>query len=301
MKIPDFPQFVGIDLVHRDEMNTFFTNYPLEASEYTFTNLFAYRDTYAFQLSVLKGNVIILKDTEPVSLFAPLGNTEIGTALDDALHYLHHQKASAYIERVPESFVNSCLRNREKFEVEEERDHFDYLYNVRELSELSGRKFHKKKNKANKFRNTYAYKYETLTSKMIGECLEFEDYWCEVRECEKYYGLNKERCAILEMLNNYDSLGLRGGIIRVDGKIAALTLGEKMLDDTLVIHIEKAHAHMTGLYQVINQEFLIHEAPDCTFVNREQDLGIPGLRDSKLSYNPVRFVKKYRVTALREE
>ena len=100
---------------------------------------------------------------------------------------------------------------------------------------------------------------------------------------------------ILEMLKNFDLLNIKGGIIRIDGKIAALTLGEKLLRDTFVVHIEKAHTKIPGLYQAINQEFLMHEARDCRFVNREQDLGIQGLRASKMSYNPVGFVKKYKV------
>ncbi len=97
------------------------------------------------------------------------------------------------------------------------------------------------------------------------------------------------------MLRNFNSLDMKGGLIRVDGKVAALTLGEKILPDTMVIHIEKANSDIPGLYQVINQEFLIHEAADCRFVNREQDLGIEGLRNSKMSYNPVKFVRKYKV------
>jgi hypothetical protein len=123
-----------------------------------------------------------------------------------------------------------------------------------------------------------------------------------MKDCGKYPGLEKERCAILEMLNNFDSLSVKGGVIRVGGKIAALTLGEKMMQDMFLIHVEKANTDIQGLYQVINQEFLMREAGDCMreagdcrFVNREQDMGVTGLRNAKMSYNPVKFIKKYRV------
>jgi hypothetical protein len=102
------------------------------------------------------------------------------------------------------------------------------------------------------------------------------------------------------MLKNFDSLGLMGGVIRIEGKIAALTFAETYLPDTLVIHVEKANPDIPGLYQVINQEFLMHEAGDCRFVNREQDLGIQGLRSAKMTYNPVNFIRKYTVTEKKE-
>src|SRR4030067_2075308 len=97
------------------------------------------------------------------------------------------------------------------------------------------------------------------------------------------------------MLNNFSVLNIKGGAIRTGGKIAAITLGEKISPDTFVIHVEKATPEIPGLYQIINQEFLMHEAGNCRFVNREQDLGIQGLRNAKMSYNPIRFVKKYKI------
>jgi hypothetical protein len=300
MTLPEFPQFTEIDLSFRGIVRDHLSAYPLEASEYTFTNLFAFRDAYNFKLSLFEDSLMILKDTEPVSLFCPLGNSGILNMMDEGFKYLAGYPGEPCFERIPEGFVKAHLINAERFTAEEEREHFDYVYEVRDLIELKGRKFHDKKNKVNKFRSSCQYEYAALTSGMIGECLEFEKYWCEERECEKYYGLHRERCAILEMLNNFELLNMKGGIIRVDKKIVALTLGEKLLPDTFVIHIEKASSRIPGLYQVINQEFLMHEAADCRFVNREQDLGIEGLRNSKMSYNPVKFVRKYKVRRRRE-
>ncbi|MBI4682676.1 MAG: DUF2156 domain-containing protein [Nitrospirae bacterium] len=295
MTLPEFPDFTEIDLSFKDIIRDHLSLCPIEASEYTFTNMFAFSDAYNFKLSLFKNNLMILKDKGPVSLFCPVGNDVISNALDEGFKYLKKYPGEPHFERIPESFVRAHLMDNEKYIVEEERDHFDYVYDVKELIELKGRKFHDKKNKANKFRSSYQYEYSALSPGMIGECLEFEKYWCEERECEKYYGLHKERCAILEMLNNFELLNIKGGTIKVDKKIVALTLGEKILSDTFVIHVEKASSRIPGLYQVINQEFLMHEAGSCKFVNREQDLGIEGLRSSKMSYNPVKFVKKYKV------
>ena len=304
MLIPDFPLLKDVDLSCREIIKDFISANPLEASEYTFTNIFAFRLEYNFKVSLLKNNLIILKDIKPVSFFCPVGNSQISDILSRVFDYLKNIAGAPaperlagkpYLERVPESFVNAYLKGNDNFIIEEDRDHFDYAYDVRELIELKGNRFHDKKNQVNKFRSRYKYEYLALTEGLIGECLAFEDYWCEVKECDKHPGLKKERCAILQMLNNFKVLNIKGGAIRIGDKIAAITLGEKILPDTLVIHVEKANPDIPGLYQVINQEFLMHESGDCRFVNREQDLGIEGLRKAKISYNPVRFVKKYKV------
>ncbi len=302
MTLPKFPQFKDVDLSCQEVINDFLLRYPLEASEYTFTNIFAFRFTYNFKISIIKNNLMILKDMAPVSMFCPIGNSHISDVLHEAVNYLRNYKPETdykpYMERMPESFVNVYLKNNRNFTIEEDCDQFDYVYDVKELIELKGSKFHDKRNQVNKFRSRYRYEYITLTPDLIEECLAFEDYWCEVRECEKHPGLVKERCAILQMLNNFKYLNIRGGAIRMENKIAAITLGEKILSDTFVIHVEKASPDIPGLYQIINQEFLMHEAGGYRFVNREQDLGIQGLRNAKMSYNPIRFIKKYKISYL---
>jgi hypothetical protein len=295
MTIPEFPEFTEVDLSQKPAVRGLLLRYPLEASEYTFTNLFAFRKAYEFEISRLRGNLIIKRNKEPVSFFSPVGNSQIRETLQELFAYLNTVSDNAYIERIPESFVKEYLANDRDFMVHEDRDNFDYLYNVQELLELKGRKFHDKRNNVNKFRSAHEYEYHALTPGLVEECIEFEHYWCEVRDCGKYPGLEKERCAILEVLNNFEALGIKGGTIKTGGKIAALTVGEKMPSGAFVIHIEKAHSHIPGLYQVINQEFLLHEAGDCRYVNREQDLGTEGLRNAKMSYNPSGFVKKYKV------
>jgi len=292
MAIPIFPEFKIIDLTMRDEVNYFQSRYPLEASEYTFTNIFAFTAAYDFRISILGGSLIILKNHAPASFFCPIGDAP---DIDMLFDYLKTRGDKPCIERVPESFVKKYIEGNGKYSAIEEREHFDYIHDVKELIKLSGRRFHDKKNKVNKFRKEYEYEYIPMTAELVGECIEFEDYWCAERDCEKDQGLSREKCAILIMLKNFDALGLVGGVIRLDNKIAALTLAEAYLPDTLVIHVEKANPDIPGLYQIINQEFLMHESGGYTFVNREQDLGIQGMRNAKMSYNPVKFIKKYRV------
>ena len=293
--LPKFPEFKDVDLSLQDIIDEFLKRSPLEASEYNFTNIFAFREAYEFKASLLYDNLIILRDAEPVSVFCPVGNSRVREVLDQLFSYLKTRTDDAYLERVPEEFVEKYVKDNKDFIIEEDRDHFDYVYLVRELAQLRGNRFHDKKNKINKFKSLYKYRYQTLTPDLIEECIKFEDDWCEKRDCGKFPGLEKEQCAIMEMLNNFSALNITGGIIRIDSRIVALTIGEKFLKDTMVIHIEKANSEIPGIYQVIHQEFLKHDAGGCTYVNREQDLGVDGLRQSKMSYNPLRFVKKYKI------
>ena len=183
------------------------------------------------------------------------------------------------------------------FECTAERDNFDYVYLAKDLIELAGRKFHKKKNHVNGFRKAYSnYKYVPLTEDMTDECIAFMIEWCNERGCIKGDSVDCERKAIVEAMNNFTALGFKGGAIYIDDKMAAFTYGEVANDDTVVIHVEKGHVAYKGVYGAINQEFCAHEWAHMEYVNREEDMGIEGLRKAKESYNPVKMIEKYIVT-----
>ena len=116
--------------------------------------------------------------------------------------------------------------------------------------------------------------------------------WCVMRQCEEDEGLEQEQEAIYEALDNFSTLGFKGALICIDDKCAGYTFGEMLNSDTLVIHVEKAHMEYDGGYQAIGNLFLNKVYEDVQFVNREQDLGVEGLRRVKESYKPIRIVKK---------
>jgi hypothetical protein len=129
------------------------------------------------------------------------------------------------------------------------------------------------------------------------ECfLDMQETWCQLKKCEEDPGLLMEDYAIYQALTHLDELDLQGGAIIIDDKIEAFTLGEPLNQDTAVIHIEKANPDIPGLYAAINQLFCSNAWSHMTYVNREQDLGIEGLRTAKQSYSPHHMVNKYIVT-----
>ena len=111
MVIPAFPDFKEIDMSCKREVDEILDRSPVEASEYTFTNMFAYRSTYNFKLSILRNNLIVLKDTEPVSIFCPVGNTDMESALEEIFCYLKDRTDESFLERIPESFIDTCIKS----------------------------------------------------------------------------------------------------------------------------------------------------------------------------------------------
>ncbi len=180
--------------------------------------------------------------------------------------------------------------------IEESRGHWDYLYSVSELIELKGKRFHKKKNLLNQFKKKYDFEYVPFGKDMIHKAMEMQEDWCVWRDCESSEVLAAENRAISRILSKWENIQvLTGAAIIVDQKMAAYTIAESFTKDTLVIHFEKGNQDYKGVYQVINQMFLEYSGNKFEFVNREQDLDNQGLRKAKLSYNPVDFLKKYRV------
>ncbi len=194
------------------------------------------------------------------------------------------------------------LKESPYFIVEEQTDFRDYLYNGKAMRTLSGKKLHKKKNHLNSFLKEYEgrYEYRRLDYKYRDEIINFLDEWREQKGEDADKNLDYEVRGIHSVLYNCDIIPVRMAGVFIDGKLQAFTIGSyNAYENMAIIHIEKANADIRGLYQFINQQFLVHEFPDAAIINREDDMGSPGLRHAKESYNPEGFARKYRVT-LRE-
>lgn len=197
---------------------------------------------------------------------------------------------------VPEYWKNIL---EDTFLLEERRESFDYIYNTEDLAFLKGRKYSKKKNRINNFKKLYNYTYESITPENVNEVINFQGCWCENRECESIPVLKNENIGILNILHNFSKLDIKGGMIKVDGKIVAYSLGEILNDKYGVVHIEKGKNEYIGSYQMINYLFSQNEFSNCKFLNREDDFGDEGLREAKESYHPIELLKKYEIVGLR--
>jgi len=295
---PTFPDFKPIEIDDRDFLQERLWAYQPETSELTFTNLFIWRDAYHVQWT-MKDDVLLLlaRDNDDEFYGLPL----VGTAprLEAAqvfLRWLQEEKgvAEPRIERADERLMQE-LTEAEEITSEPTRDQFDYVYLREDLAELSGRDYSNKRNHINYFQRMYEYTYEPLTEENIAACVEVACEWCEKYRCEDDMNLLEERDAVLSSLENFPLLRAKGGVIRVEGEIEAFSVGEMMNAEMLVVHIEKADPDIRGLYQLINRDFVRNCCQDAVYVNREQDLGVSGLRRAKKSYHPNHMVKKYRL------
>jgi uncharacterized protein len=297
-KSPTFPEFKEFELADKDAFDRFFREYQPETSELTFSNLFIWREHYQMRWSVYRDWLLVFctEGKAVCQALPPTGPSPRVEVTRLLLRFLEEKRANGRpaIERADKRLVDE-LAQAGGFSSEPTRDHFDYLYRTQDLIELSGKKYHGKRNHIAQFKKAHSFAYRPLGREHISQCLELAEEWCVAHRCEEDLGLSGEKGAVKEALRCFDELGLEGGVLIVDGKLRAFTLGEKLNQKTAVVHIEKADPSVEGLYPMINQQFCEHAFFDFSFVNREQDLGEPGLRKAKLSYHPTRMVEKFKV------
>lgn len=296
-QIPEFPQFKDFSLEEKPLLEGAFAKFPPVISEFTFTNLFIWRQAYQLRISRFKNFICLLSDKGDESFFfPPIGEGDRGETFRTLLQYLREGVASPKIVRVPESMLTQIDGVGKSMRADLDQDQSDYIYLTRDLIKLDGRKYHRKRNHIKQFKEKYSYQYLSLTPEWISECLRLETGWCDLRHCEVVPGLANESIAIKEALTHFDQLNMKGGVILIDGKVEAFTLGEPLNPETVVIHIEKANPAFEGLYPLVNQAFLEQEWSAYLYVNREQDLGEEGLRKAKESYFPHHMIHKYTIT-----
>ena len=167
-----------------------------------------------------------------------------------------------------------------KFSFSKKRDNAEYIYDIKNLAQLSGKKYHQKRNHISKFSKLYNWKYIPCIKNV--ECMDFFEKWFKIYSKDEEKFNKQEYLAIKKALENFQALKLSGGAI-----------GEKINKDVLLVHFEKALPEFEGAYSVINNEFCKSEAENFRLINREEDMGIPGLRKSKLSYKPMFLLNKY--------
>jgi uncharacterized protein len=294
--LPQFPTFKSIELTDREVIHDIFQAYRPETSELTFTNLYIWREHYKIQWSIHKDWLVAACEVGGRNCFSlpPVGPAPRIEVTRLVLEWLKEEKgiSEPVIERADQRLADE-VRYSGLFAVAPSRDHFDYLYLAENLVKLSGNRYHGKKNHLNKFRKTYNWTYEPLSRERIPACLEVSELWCKARRCSEDLDLMDEAIAVKSILENSEALDVKGGLILIDGKVEAFSLGEILGADTAVVHIEKANPDIPQLFVVINQQFVEHECQNAKFVNREQDLGDEGLRQAKLSYHPERMVEKF--------
>ncbi len=280
-----------LTLADKQQVNAYFDAYQPHISEYTFTSLCAWnssRPIYYYDSGT--GIAFLIKQDDKVILFGdPLGTMDF-----EKLCFYSKQTLGAAIvsgKRIHKKFSTHCP----SITWTRDPDYDDYMYNQSDLALLPGNRFHKKKNLIHKC-DHLNWSYEPISNEIIPEIETFMHNWYKHKQCQVGSGLWNEFQALSYVLSHYNQLAAFGGLIRIDGQIEAFTIGEKLNSKTGVIHFEKANTAYTGLYQLINREFAKRTLENFKFINREPDMGIPGLKQAKHSYHPSHMIEKYRFT-----
>ena len=270
-----------------------------ENSHLNFTNLFMWRKPYHIEWCIEEDILFFIAEynEEKFALQPLCTEDKFFMAIDKIRAYFAEQNLPLVFSGLEEMAVEKLKEYPAgEFEFEDNRDDYDYVYNSADLIKLSGRKFHSKKNHLNSFRKNYPEaKYLPINDDIITLCKITINGWYKKRLAltpdDPF--IKAERDAIIEVLNNFDALKLKGGAIFLVNKVMAFTFGEALNTDTAVIHVEKADPDVNGAYTAINQAFVENEWADMAYINREEDMGLEGLRKAKESYRPVKMIKKF--------
>ena len=258
------------------------SHYNYHLCERCFVDLFMWRSHYNTQICFLDGFFLIKMsplDGGRDCYLAPVGKGDLGAALDaleqDAaergIPFVIVSVAEPMIERIEAVLrENSPSRTTPRTEMT--------ISILPKSSRRSPAKSSEQAQSVNRFKTAYEnrWSYEDMTKDNIKDAFAFHVHWCNLNGCARERDFEGETCAIVQALHNFDYLNLRGGLLRLDGEVIAFTFGCKATPDMFVVQIEKADHTIQGAYQMINQQFLIHEFPEAEIVNREDDIGTPG-------------------------
>lgn len=282
----------------------FFGLRPDKTCESVFLDSFLWRDYYHIQYTIYEEKGLLWKMEQEGKTYTSIPSCrqedlpELLGIMKDYFNQVLGEPLRIYL--ADEESLEFLKLDPAEFSIEEAVDLKDYLYDGEAMRTLSGRKLHKKKNRVNSFIRTYEGRYEfrRLCCSDRQDVWEFLDKWrAGKNEPEEVMeGLDEEIVGIHEILKNCSYIPAKMVGVYIDGDLQAFSVGSyNSREKMAVIHIEKANPEFNGLYQFINQQFLVHEFPEAVLVNREDDVGIPGLRKSKMSYNPIGFARKFMV------
>lgn len=264
--------------------------------DYTFANLFIWKDQYREHLACVS-DMVCARGREPgtgeYNYLFPAGNGDLKAALE----FLLEDAASRGEKLFLRGFTAREGRLLEelfpgRFSVESVRDEWDYIYSVEDLTNLAGKKYHGKRNHISKFQNTGEWRFELLSQANLRDCYAMCSQWYQEHVQAGNMAVLRDKDVVENAFRHFEELGLTGGVLYQFGQVVGFTMGEPLCSDTYVVHVEKAFADVNGAYPMLNQQYVSHMMQDYTYVNREEDDGLEGLRKAKASYYPVEMVEK---------
>lgn len=285
--------FKPIKIEDKPIFDKYYIKYPPVHSDYVFTTLVSWMDYAKFCYMINNNNLIVAsKINNKIQIKSPIGDKN-KNIFDEVLKLAKQQESEYPFGVIDKNTKNWLENNYPNLELIPTRDYFDYVYNSTDLAELAGSNYSKIRNRLNKFKKNNEYSVESITEDNMKDIREFLKRWCLWKDCDKDPLLENEKKAILYSMENFFDLKLSGLSMIVNGDIEAISVFEKMSNDTAIVHYEKGSPDYDGIYKAINQETAKILQKDFKYINRESDMGVSGLRKAKLSYKPVFMIEVY--------
>lgn len=262
-------------------------------NEFTFGSVFVWQTGYETKICKYKDFFIARYGRQGnVAYCPPIGKGDFKEAVEKILEDAKSIGVTPKIYGVTQPYKELIEKHFPCVFTFVEKDKYnDYIYEVEKMASLSGKKYHSKRNHITNFKKTYPdWTFEPISRDNINECIEMHTNWIKEREDDSDYSFEFQ--AVLFAFENYEELGFVGGLIRANGNVIAYTMGEKQSENCFVTHFEKAPMDVRGAFPIINQEFTKNCLKDYKYVNREEDLGLEGLRKAKRSYYPEILLEK---------
>lgn len=293
-------EFEPLDLKHQAVFKKYeHLGNPLSSVQ-NFTALYMWKDALGFEIFDA-GEILYMRRTKPpVFGFLPpltLKEEDLPTAVATLRQYARDHDFPCEIIDAESWLIDLLSAQGIPFQADEDRDNSEYVYLGEKLRTLSGKKMHRKKNHYNHFVKNQSYEVRPLAGNTKA-ALVMAQRWLEGKESDYTIG---ELQGIELIFQNLDQLPVKGITVFVDGVCQAFTISEDLDEKHVLVHVEKANDEINGMFTFVNSENQRVNHPEAELVNREQDLGIEGLRKAKLSWRPVDMVEKYRIHICPEE
>lgn len=288
-------------------LQPYFEQQPHELCEYSLKAIIAWQNEDYRPLCYKNGSTLIVRaefanSSQPHHLLLPISRDRLYTPLE--LQDLALDLGVDHFNFVPEHYIHQFGRRQvaSYFHIKELAGHADYIYSTQDLAELKGNKYSKKRNLINQFERKYVGKGQVVLAPITvsekSACIDFLEKWCAANNCtaDEREDLECEKEAVKFTFEHLEALEIKGLLLRIDGEVCAFGIGAHLTPNMGVFHFEKAYANIKGLYQYFDNQCMKHLFKGYEFVNKENDMGIPGLSKAKKSYYPVKIVKSYQLT-----
>jgi hypothetical protein len=285
--------FRPVSLDDRRLFEEHYRKHPQVHSDNTFSNMICWNHYAHYRFAKRSGSIVIASTIEGKTTFRPPIGPRNGELLSDLIQLCVEEGDDSPLVLIDSDAKGWLNEEFPDLPLYPDRNYFEYVYLASDLAALPGRNYLGIRRQLNKFRKNCKPVVEEIDEETVAEVTKFLNEWCEWRNCDGQPFLKHEKEAIMIAVRHLTSIGLSGLLLRVVGKVGAISLFEPLNAKTLVVHFEKGLPDCEGIYKAINAETATRVQERFRFINRESDMGVPGLREAKLRYHPHHMVEVF--------